>query len=80
MQIQVRLVAFVYLRSCIVSSVDYKIAINNWDLEYSDFGLALCYLFTIEQKRKIRTDSPPVQLLLQSSGRNWQWDEADLFN
>lgn len=59
-QIQGRLMAFDYLRSYVMYSVDYKIAINNWDLEHSCFGLVLYYLLRIEQKRKRRTDLPPV--------------------
>lgn len=48
-------------------SVGYKIAVNNWD---SDFGFMLYDLLRIEQKRKRRIGLPPVQLPLQSSGRN----------
>lgn len=44
--------------------------LNYWDSLYSTFGLVLYYLLRIEQKRKRRTDSPPAQLPLQSSGRN----------
>lgn len=51
-------------------SVGYEIKIVNWDSSYSEFGLVLYYLLRIEQKRKRRTDSPPAQLPLQSSGRN----------
>lgn len=45
---QGRLIAFVYLSSYVMYSVDYKIAITDWDLEHSYFGLVLYYLLRIE--------------------------------
>lgn len=64
-QIQGRLIAFVYLRLYVMYSVDYKIAINKWDLEHSCFGLVLYYLLRIEKEKEDRltTSTTPTAVI-----------------
>lgn len=52
-----------------------QIAVNNWDSEYSGFGLVLYYLLRIEQKRKRRTDSAtsatPITVIWKELAVGW---------